>query len=131
MGVLDLSGNNLTYLGEQDAGVLASLERLRSLDLSRSHVRNISRAFLDGMPHPNLVLVRLDISDNELQTLPEGFRKWTQNVTDLRMRGNPFQCVCANLWMGQWLRAVVSAEFLPFDRCLHLSNHQTSKIKNI
>nr|KAG5696231.1 hypothetical protein BaRGS_019933 [Batillaria attramentaria] len=99
--VLDMSDNNLGYVHEATFINLTNLERLSlatnglsSLNLVVSHMKN---------------LTYLDISENQLHTLPKSVRDHldavaeTQNVT-IRMTYNPIACICQNIDFLTWMR---------------------------
>ena len=96
---LILSGNNISSLQIVDLQFLHDLSRL---DLHNNNIKYISEDFVEYL-NINSNLVNLDISNNELKSIPTNF----ENVTilkKLRISGNKFECKCKNMWMRNWIK---------------------------
>ena len=95
-----LSGNNFTSLNIQNMENNILLQYLSKLDLHNNKIRNISSKFLDTFTENNK-LIYLDLSYNELITLPENVQNLSSLQT-LKITGNKFKCSCNNIWMKDW-----------------------------
>ena len=95
-----LSGNNLIVLNTINSQSTELLQYLTKLDLNGSKIRNISSAFFDIFVENNTLLY-LDLSKNELRSIPENVQNLSSLQT-LKMSGNKFKCSCDNFWMKDW-----------------------------
>ena len=95
------SGNNLTSLNIQNAQHTEFFKNLSKLDLYNSKIRNISSQFWDILIKSNNLLY-LNLSKNELMTLPESIKN-ISSLQTLKITGNKFKCSCDNMWMKDWL----------------------------
>ncbi|XP_056625020.1 leucine-rich repeat transmembrane protein FLRT1 [Triplophysa dalaica] len=77
---------------------LPSMHLLR-LYLQDNAIAHIPRGALDGMRR----LQKLDISGNNLTTLPKGLFKDLDSLSQLLVRGNPWYCGCNLRWLYDWL----------------------------
>ncbi|KAK7461606.1 hypothetical protein BaRGS_00038650 [Batillaria attramentaria] len=126
--VLDMSDNNLGYVHEATFINLTNLERLSlatnglsSLNLVVSHMKN---------------LTYLDISENQLHTLPKSVRDHldavaeTQNVT-ISMTYNPIACICQNIDFLTWMRDSEVNFGTHYDYFCQLADGSEKKMTNI
>ena len=97
-----LSGNNLTLLDTVTTESIELLQYLTKLDLSGSKIRNISSEFFNIFVENNSLLY-LDLSKNELITLPENVKN-VSSLQTLKITGNKFKCSCENIWMKDWVQ---------------------------
>ena len=95
-----LSGNNLTSLSIKNTQNTELLKYLKKLHLHSSKITNISSKFLDIFTETNNLL-HLDLSKNELITLPENVQNLSSLQT-LNIFDNKFKCSCDNIWMKDW-----------------------------
>ena len=95
-----LSGNNISSLTSGTATNNNILYHLSHLDLYDNNVANISGEMIDGFILTNTLLY-LDISSNQLNSLPDNIKNLTSLKT-LKISGNKFDCTCKALWMKQW-----------------------------
>ena len=72
---------------------------LLRLNLSSSGITHISDSVIDALINSINIF---DISNNELKTLPRKITDMTDR-TVLKLKGNPFDCVCNMMWMKDWL----------------------------
>ena len=94
---LILNGNNISSPKITNVGILYSLSRL---NLKDNEIEIISEDFAKFLAK-NDTLVDLEISNNNLKTIPREFEKG--NIRKLNLSENRFQCRCSNLWMKNWL----------------------------
>nr|KAG5686735.1 hypothetical protein BaRGS_020261 [Batillaria attramentaria] len=128
--VLDISGNQLRAVFKRNDSytILGGLRSLKELDMSRNdlghipdatfiNLTNLERLSLatNGMGRFTLVLshmkslTHLNLSENQLHTLPKSVRDHldavaeTRNVT-VSMTYNPIGCTCQNIDFLTWIR---------------------------
>ncbi|TRY54745.1 hypothetical protein DNTS_031268 [Danionella cerebrum] len=77
---------------------LPSLHLLR-LYLQDNAIAHMPKGSLDGMRR----LQKLDLSGNNLTTLPRGLFKDLESLSQLLVRGNPWYCGCNLRWLHDWL----------------------------
>ena len=95
------SGNNISTLN-QDILQSSFLPHITKLNISGNSFDNISYQFIDLFTNCGSRLSLLDISNNNLTTLPRNIRNISY-LTSLQLTGNSFLCNCENIWMGDWL----------------------------
>ncbi|XP_076022524.1 leucine-rich repeat transmembrane protein FLRT3 [Genypterus blacodes] len=95
---LSLVRNSLT---SPPANLPAGLEKLQLQDNHIKWVPPGAFAFLRQ-------LYRLDLSGNNLSSLPQGVFEDLDNLTQLLLRNNPWQCTCRMKWVRDWLRSLPS-----------------------
>ena len=94
---LIINGNNISSPKIKE---IEHLQSLSILDLKENEIQIISKEFAEFLSkHDNLV--DLDISNNNLETIPRNFVK--TNIKTFRLSENRFQCKCNNLWIKNWL----------------------------
>ena len=93
-----ISGNNISFLNMESS----FLPHLTKLDISRNSLNNISNDFIDLFTDCHWKQLSLDISHNNLTTLPRNIQN-ISSITNLQLTGNSFQCNCENIWMKDWL----------------------------
>ena len=94
---LILNGNNISSPEVTEIKHINSLSRI---DLKDNEMKIISEDFAQFLSkHGNLD--DLDISNNNLKTIPRNFKN--VNILKLSLSGNRFQCTCNNMWMKNWL----------------------------
>ncbi|CAL1262919.1 unnamed protein product [Larinioides sclopetarius] len=92
--ILSLSDNNIQEITRSMLPNPAP--ELLFLDLSNNEISSIPEDFFRNMPH----LVHVALSDNRLSVLPEGTYKWAvQNLQALMLGGNKFICDCRMRWV--------------------------------
>ncbi|XP_062320330.1 leucine-rich repeat transmembrane protein FLRT3 [Osmerus eperlanus] len=96
---LSLMRNSLTSPPANLPGT--SLEKLQLQDNHINRVPVGAFAFLRQ-------LYRLDLSGNNLSSLPQGVFDDLDNLTQLLLRNNPWQCTCRMKWVRDWLRSLPS-----------------------
>ena len=96
-----LSGNNISSLSLKNTANNETIYHLSKLDLYDNNIGNISSEMVDNFIESNS-LMYLDISNNQLRSLPENIRNITSLKT-LKLSGNIFECSCENFWMKEWL----------------------------
>ena len=89
-----LSGNNISSLSSKNTANNKTIYHLSKLDLYDNKVANISSEMVDNFIESNS-LMYLDISNNQLRSLPENIRNMTSLKT-LKLSGNIFECSCEN-----------------------------------
>ena len=94
---LILSRNNISSF---QVTILQRLYDLSRLDLQNNKIKYISEEFLKYLKTQSN-LVDLDISSNELKSIPRNFIPTILKA--LRLSGNRFECTCNNIWMKKWL----------------------------
>lgn len=94
---LSLVRNSLTSPPANLPGT--SLEKLLLQDNHINRVPPGAFAFLRQ-------LYRLDLSGNNLSSLPQGVFEDLDNLTQLLLRNNPWQCTCRMKWVRDWLRSL-------------------------
>ncbi|XP_049635587.1 leucine-rich repeat transmembrane protein FLRT1 [Suncus etruscus] len=75
--------------------------RLQKLYLQDNAISHIPANTLARMR----VLERLDLSNNNLTTLPRGLFDDLDNLAQLLLRNNPWFCGCSLLWLRDWVKA--------------------------
>ena len=95
-----LSGNNISFLGGK-ASNHNTLKHISKLIIQNNRITNISEKFLDIFTN-NLQLSCLDLSSNNLKSLPQNIRNITSLET-LNIWDNKFQCSCDSTWMRNWI----------------------------
>ena len=95
-----LSGNNISSLTTLNKEFNDILYHLSKLDLHGNNLANISSEVMDRFMQTN-ALFYLDLSNNELSTLPEKIRNLT-SIKTLKISGNKFKCSCKSFWMKEW-----------------------------
>lgn len=75
--------------------------RLQKLYLQDNAISHIPANTLAKMR----VLERLDLSNNNLTTLPRGLFDDLDNLAQLLLRNNPWFCGCSLLWLRDWVKA--------------------------
>ena len=98
---LILSGNNLTSIKINSTQSRKLLQYLRKLDLHSNKITNVSSRILEMFTESNNLL-HLDLSKNDLVTLPENIKNLSSLQT-LKISGNKFKCSCDNIWMKDWV----------------------------
>ena len=96
-----LSGSNISFFTEVAEEISETFYHLSRLGLHGNSLANISAGVLDGFIRTNTLLY-LDLSNNELKTLPENIKNLTSLKT-LKIHGNKFKCSCKSFWMKEWL----------------------------
>ncbi|XP_052005875.1 leucine-rich repeat transmembrane protein FLRT1 [Xyrauchen texanus] len=96
--------SNLTELSLVRNSLLAPPLNLPSTHLLRLYLQDnaiahMPRSSLDGMRR----LQKLDLSGNNLTTLPRGLFKDLDSLSQLLVRGNPWHCGCNLHWLHDWL----------------------------
>ncbi|KAJ8360327.1 hypothetical protein SKAU_G00168520 [Synaphobranchus kaupii] len=94
---LSLVRNSLTSPPANLPGT--SLEKLQLQDNHINRVQAGAFAFLRQ-------LYRLDLSGNNLSSLPQGVFDDLDNLTQLLLRNNPWYCSCRMKWVRDWLRTL-------------------------
>lgn len=89
--------------------VTSYISRLYGLDVSRNKLTYIAPSFLNVAT--NLTL--LNVSDNQLTTLPENIR--SLSLADIYILGNRLVCTCDFIWFGDWVSATYTADNSPID----------------
>ncbi|XP_061299163.1 leucine-rich repeat transmembrane protein FLRT1, partial [Pezoporus flaviventris] len=74
--------------------------RLRRLSLAAHAINHVPAGSLARMR----ALERLDLSDNNLTTLPRGLFDDLGSLSHLGLRNNPWFCGCNLAWLRDWLR---------------------------
>ena len=100
---LILSGNNISSLSQKTLRN-PFLPYLTQLHISGNSLGNISNNFFDVFSNCLSRLSFLDISNNNLTTLPRNIQN-ISSLKNLRLAGNPFQCNCDNMWMKDFLNS--------------------------
>ncbi|XP_052010929.1 leucine-rich repeat transmembrane protein FLRT1-like isoform X2 [Xyrauchen texanus] len=77
---------------------LPSMHLLR-LNLQDNAIAHMPQSSLDRMRR----LQKLDLSGNNLTTLPRGLFKDQDSLSQLLVRGNPWHCGCNLRWLHDWL----------------------------
>ena len=95
-----LNGNNLTSLSVSNTQSVENLQYLTKLDLNSNKITNVSSDLLDIFIE-NSNLLYLDLSKNELFTLPENVKN-VSSLQTLKITENKFKCSCDNMWMKDW-----------------------------
>ena len=98
---LIVSGNNISFLN-QEILQHSFLPHLTKLDISRNSLNTISKEFIDLFVHCYSRLFFLDISNNNLTTLPRNIQNMS-SLQSLRFSGNILECICENIWIKDWL----------------------------
>ncbi|XP_043912079.1 leucine-rich repeat transmembrane protein FLRT3 [Protopterus annectens] len=75
---------------------------LRRLYLQENHINHIAPNTFPYMSQ----LYRLDMSNNNLSSLPRGVFDNLENLTQLFLRNNPWHCDCKMKWTRDWLRTL-------------------------
>ncbi|KAG7261875.1 hypothetical protein CRUP_028903 [Coryphaenoides rupestris] len=109
--LLFLSRNHLSTI---PSGLPMTIEELRFDDNRISSISeqslqdliNLKRLVLDGAFAFLRQLYRLDLSGNNLSSLPQGVFEDLDNLTQLLLRNNPWQCTCRMKWVRDWLRSL-------------------------
>ncbi|XP_030621933.1 leucine-rich repeat transmembrane protein FLRT1 [Chanos chanos] len=96
--------SNLTELSLVRNSLQAPPLNLPSLHLLRLYLQDnamahMPRGSLDGMHR----LQKLDLSGNNLTTLPKGLFRDLDSLSQLLVRGNPWYCGCNLRWLHDWL----------------------------
>ena len=79
------------------------------LNLSKCSITDIDESFMKIIIQS---AKKIDISVNELQSLPQTIQK-VNGTIKLWISGNPYQCSCDMMWMKDWLtttRSVVDKD---------------------
>ena len=97
---LILPGNNLTSLNVSSTQTVEILRYLTKLDLHSNKIENVSSNVLDVFTKNNHLL-NLDLSKNELKSMPENIKNLSSLQT-LKISDNRFKCSCDNIWMKDW-----------------------------
>ncbi|CAJ0564472.1 unnamed protein product, partial [Mesorhabditis spiculigera] len=85
-----LNLSNSRNLNTIHMGAFLSLDGLRWISLAGSQLSSISNTAFSPVPP----LSHLDLSDNQLVSLPSTAVHWSR-IRDLRLYGNPWECDCA------------------------------------
>ena len=132
---LDLSDNHIHAL---PADIFQVLTSLQILDISRNMLTQWNCTLKTNC------LTLIDISDNKLETLPESFRNYLDNLASLSpekacnrsgpvtlyLAGNPIQCNCDNRPFLRWLsESAVHIKFYRSDEC-HLQDGRRLQLWN-
>ena len=96
-----LSGNNISSLKTEKEETNDTFYHLSQLDLHGNNLANTSAEMVDGFMQTNSLLY-LDLSNNELSSLPDNIKNLTSLKT-LKISGNNFKCSCKSFWMKDWL----------------------------
>ncbi|XP_007518608.1 leucine-rich repeat transmembrane protein FLRT1 [Erinaceus europaeus] len=97
---------NLTELSLVRNSLAAPPLRLPSARLQRLFLQDnaISHVPADALARMR-ALERLDLSNNNLTTLPRGLFDDLDSLAQLLLRNNPWFCGCGLLWLRDWVRA--------------------------
>ncbi|XP_004713561.1 leucine-rich repeat transmembrane protein FLRT1 [Echinops telfairi] len=76
----------------------AHLQKLFLQDNAISHIPHNTLARMRG-------LERLDLSNNNLTTLPRGLFDDLESLAQLLLRNNPWFCGCSLMWLRDWVKA--------------------------
>ena len=98
---LILSGNHISSLVVDTSPTSNALYQFSKVDLNFNNIPNISTEAVDRFIKAS-TLLHLDLSNNQLSTLPENIRNWTFLKT-LKISENKFICDCDTFRMKQWL----------------------------
>ena len=93
--VLNLSSNALTSIN-----VLANLNNLQTLDLSRNKIRSLPSSLFSKFPQ----LSSLFLQQNSLRTIPKSFNEVSNIQLDLS--NNPLNCLCQSKWLIKWFATI-------------------------
>ncbi|KAJ8033228.1 Toll-like receptor Tollo [Holothuria leucospilota] len=99
--ILNLRNNNLTQMSSEILNI--SSLNFYHLDLSSNFISNFDSDTFETIPS----VVRLEFSDNKLQSLPTGVVDNLHSLTYLMLRGNPFNCMCGILNLTNWYKKKV------------------------
>ena len=94
---LDLSRNNLRSLPEDVFSQCCS--QLQFLNIAHNRLRSISPHLFRNLHS----LTNLDVSFNQIQTFDTSLQNVFDVVTTLALRGNPLHCNCELVWLRRWL----------------------------
>ncbi|XP_006894814.1 PREDICTED: leucine-rich repeat transmembrane protein FLRT3-like [Elephantulus edwardii] len=75
---------------------------LRRLYLQENHINRVPIKSFSSLRQ----LYRLDMSNNNLSTLPQGVFDGLDNITQLILRNNPWYCGCKMKWVHDWLQSL-------------------------
>ncbi|KAJ8033056.1 Toll-like receptor Tollo [Holothuria leucospilota] len=99
--ILNLRNNNLTQISSENLNI--SSFDFHRLDLSSNFISNFDNDTFEAIPS----VVRLEFSDNKLQSLPTGVLDNLHSLTYLMLGGNPFNCTCDILYLTNWYKKKV------------------------
>uniref|UniRef100_G3NMQ6 Fibronectin leucine rich transmembrane protein 2 n=1 Tax=Gasterosteus aculeatus TaxID=69293 RepID=G3NMQ6_GASAC len=97
---LALARNSLTF-----PPPLLPSQSLVKLSLQENQINQIPVAAFADL----IRLERLDISNNQLQTLTQGVFDGLSSLRHLMVRNNPWRCDCAVKWVVVWLKSLPSS----------------------
>ena len=98
---LILSENNISSFSLDNSPINDTIYHLSQLDLCDNSLVNISSDMVDRFIQTH-TLMYLNISNNQLRSMPENIRNLTSLKT-LKIFGNKFKCSCKSFWMKEWL----------------------------
>ena len=93
-----VSGNNISSLNVESP----FYPFITKLVISGINLDNITNGFIDLFTNCGSGLSFLDISNNNLVTLPRNIVN-ISSLRNLRLTGNSFKCSCENIWIKDWL----------------------------
>ncbi|KAJ6617885.1 Leucine-rich alpha-2-glycoprotein, partial [Pseudolycoriella hygida] len=89
---------NMPLLQEISAAALRNVDGQDDcVEVVISHCEKLSNIDRNAMRHLDLCF--LDLSYNNLSTIPESLTNWTLLTEGVDIQGNPFDCSCSEQWM--------------------------------
>ncbi|KAG4076224.1 hypothetical protein HA402_014773 [Bradysia odoriphaga] len=93
-----LSLKNMSLLQDISAAALRNVDGQDDcMEVVISHCEKLSNIDRNAMRH--LDLCYLDLSYNNLSSIPELLTNWTRLNKGIDLQGNPFECSCSEQWM--------------------------------
>ncbi|XP_037047146.1 transforming growth factor beta activator LRRC32-like [Bradysia coprophila] len=93
-----LSLKNMSLLQDVSAAALRNVDGQDDcMEVVISHCEKLSNIDRNAMRH--LDLCYLDLSYNNLSSIPELLTNWTRLTEGIDLQGNPFECSCSEQWM--------------------------------
>ena len=96
-----ISGNDISTFNQEMLHE-SLFNNIKHLDISGNKLENISNKFIDFFTNSRSRLSFLDISNNNLTTLPRNIQN-ISSLETLRLSENSLKCSCENMWMKDWL----------------------------